>query len=272
MGSMLKTAIVGACTVLPLASLAQEPEVALDLDLSAGAQGVLTSTEAKAGDTVTLQLTLLADPGPFSQLEVDLAYDSHALTPVGSRAVGLYADALTPAAAGSVSETGVKFAYSIFGGTIQGPTDLMEIDFRVEDGFPGSTEVSLVSLSIGPSTTDRHTYTTNTRIILGAIATTVDVESVSPAVFELKPNYPNPFNAETVIKYSIDRTGFVDLSVFDLLGRPVRGLVAGRKTVGSHVARWAGRDDEGREVSTGVYVIRLQAGARREAYKATLLK
>jgi hypothetical protein len=272
MAPLLKAAIVGSCMVAcPLVSLAQGPGVALDLDLNAGAQGVLTTPEARAGDTITLQVTLLADPGPFSQLEVDLAYDARALTPVSSRAVGLYADAITPVAAGSVSESGVKFAYSILGSTIQGPTDLMEIDFRVEEGFPGRTVVSLVSLSIGPSTTDRAVYTTDARIVLG-VMTAIEIEQVSPAQFELRPNYPNPFNAETVINYSIAQTGLVDLSVFDLLGRPVRRLVSSRQTAGSYAAKWDARDEGGREVSTGVYVIRLQAGERRESYKATLLK
>ncbi len=272
MGSLLKVVIVGSCMVAcPLVSLAQGLGIALDLDLNAGAQGVLMTPEVRVGETITLQLTLLADPGPFSQLEVDLAYDARALTPVSSRAVGLYADAITPVAAGSVSESGVKFAYSILGATIQGPTDLMEIDFRVEEGFPGKTEVSLVSLSIGPNTTDRAVYTTDARIVLG-VMTAIEIEEVSPAQFELQPNYPNPFNAETAINYSIDRTGPVDLSVFDLLGRPVRRLVSGRQTAGSYAVKWDARDEGGHEVSTGVYVIRLQAGERRESYKATLLK
>lgn len=271
MGSLLKAAIAVSCIACPLVSFAQGPGVALDLDLNTGAQGVLMTPEAKVGDTVTLQLTLLVDSGPFSQLELDLAYDAHALTPVSSRAVGLYADAITPVAAGSVSEAGVKFAYSILGGTIQGPTDLMEIDFRVEEGFPGQTEVTLVSLSIGPNTNDRETYTSDARIVLGMI-TAIEFDEVSPVAFELRPNYPNPFNAETVINYSVDRTGLVDLSIFDLLGRPVRRLVVGRQTAGTYATEWDGRDGSGRQASTGVYVIRLQAGERRESYKATLLK
>lgn len=272
MGSLLKIALIGSCIVAsPFASFGQLPGVALDLDLRAGAQGMLSTPEAQAGDIITLQLTLLADPGPFSQLEVDLAYDAGALTPVASRSVGLYADAITPTASGSISQAGVKFAYSILGGTIQGPTDLVEIDFRVEDGFAGQTEVTLVRLSIGPSTTDRAIFTTNARIILGQM-TAVENADVVPAEFELQPNYPNPFNAETVINYSIDRSGMVDLSVFDLLGRPVRHLIAARLTAGTYAAKWDARDDNGREVSTGVYVIRLQSGDRRQSYKATLLK
>jgi hypothetical protein len=252
---------------------AQTPVVVLDLDLAAGAQGVVSTPEAKAGDTITLQLTLLADPGPFSQLEVDLAYDARALTPVSSRAIGRYANAITVVPSGSVSDSGVKFSYAILGGTIQGPTDLMEIDFRVEEGFAGQAEVVLVQLSIGPNLTDRQVFTpANARILVGQTPTATAIDEVTPARFELQPNYPNPFNAETVIGYSIDRAELGDLTIFDLLGQRVRRLVSGRLAAGTHAVRWDARDDGGRQVSTGVYVVRLQAGERAESYKATVLK
>ena len=274
MAPLFKSAIAVVCLITgSLAAAAQTRSAALDLDLAAGQQGLQNTPDARTGDTVTLQLTLLVDPGPFSQLEADLTYDARSLTPVGSRAVGRYADAVTvPAiAAGAVTDIGVKFAYAILGSTIHGPTDLMEIDFRVEEGFAGQTEVALVRLSLGPTTADREVFSPDSRVVLGS-ETAIVTDETAPLEFDLQPNYPNPFNAHTVINYSIDRAGPVELDVLDLLGRTVRHLVSGRLASGAHAVNWDARDDGGRPVATGVYVIRLQAGDRHESHRATVLK
>lgn len=110
------------------------------------------------------------------------------------------------------------------------------------------------------------------RVVVGQVATAIESEKVVPVEFGLEPGYPNPFNAETVIRYTIDEPGPVDLVVFDLLGRPVRRLANAQHVPGSYSVKWDARDGDGRKVSTGVYVVRLRAGDKHESYKATLLK
>ena len=70
-------------------------------------------------------------------------------------------------------------------------------------------------------------------------------------------NYPNPFTDETTIEYSIAEEGDVTLEVFDALGQPVFTLAAGNRTPATYTVAWNGRSTNGREVPSGVYVIRL---------------
>ncbi|MBD3236478.1 MAG: hypothetical protein GF330_07230, partial [Candidatus Eisenbacteria bacterium] len=70
---------------------------------------------------------------------------------------------------------------------------------------------------------------------------------------------PNPFHAWTTIRFDLFRDATVDLGVFSLDGRRVRTLVRGILGAGLHTASWDGRDDRGRAVGSGVYLIRLTA-------------
>lgn len=90
--------------------------------------------------------------------------------------------------------------------------------------------------------------------------------------FELSKNFPNPFNPTTTITYRLLRDTDVDLSVFNLMGQKVRTLVNGRVAGGNHVVVWDGKNDEGRVVSTGVYLYRLQSGRQSVTRKMMLLK
>ena len=83
-----------------------------------------------------------------------------------------------------------------------------------------------------------------------------------PEAFQLHSNWPNPFNASTVIAFDVARTVPVHLVVYDVLGRRVRALHSGETlTAGHYRTAWNGRDDEGRSVASGVYLYRLIAGA-----------
>lgn len=91
----------------------------------------------------------------------------------------------------------------------------------------------------------------------------VSVESrdvFSPKVFQLHPNFPNPFNPSTTILYELPRASEVEVAIFDLLGKRVRTLVQGRQQAGQHRLSWDGSDDRGANVPSGVYLYRLNAG------------
>ena len=83
-----------------------------------------------------------------------------------------------------------------------------------------------------------------------------------PKAFQLHGNWPNPFNASTVIAFDVSGTVPVHLVVYDVLGRRVRALHSGETlTGGQYRTAWNGRDDAGRSVASGVYLYRLTAGA-----------
>ncbi|MBN1824984.1 MAG: agmatine deiminase family protein [Candidatus Eisenbacteria bacterium] len=84
-------------------------------------------------------------------------------------------------------------------------------------------------------------------------------EAGVPAVTVLHPNRPNPFNPQTTFRFDLKYEDHVELTVFDVRGRAVRHLVDGARDAGSHEVVWDGRDDRGRELSSGVYYYRLRA-------------
>lgn len=83
---------------------------------------------------------------------------------------------------------------------------------------------------------------------------------------------PNPFNPRTVIRFVTPRETYVRLAVHDLRGAHVRLLHAGLVAAGSHARVWDGRDDAGRPLPSGPYVIDLRSGAQRDVRPVTLLK
>jgi predicted amidohydrolase len=95
--------------------------------------------------------------------------------------------------------------------------------------------------------------------------------------FSLHHNYPNPFNSETTIQYSLANTSDVTLAIFNVQGKLLRVLVDEKLDAGTYRAHWDGKDQTGQFVSGGVYFSRIQFGSivgRRfsEANKLILLK
>jgi hypothetical protein len=94
----------------------------------------------------------------------------------------------------------------------------------------------------------------------------ITVSTLSSAVraFTLSRNYPNPFNPGTRIEFQVPEQSRVTLSVFDMLGRPVKTLVDGVFPASGgppYFAQWDGTDDGGRNVASGVYFYRMNATA-----------
>ena len=96
-----------------------------------------------------------------------------------------------------------------------------------------------------------------------------------PKAFALAQNYPNPFNPSTTISYSIpdgsSQVG-VKLSVFNIRGQLVRTLVDQNQAPGTYNVNWDGSDDHGRQISSGVYFYRIQAGDFVSTRKMVVLK
>ncbi len=91
--------------------------------------------------------------------------------------------------------------------------------------------------------------------------------SLAPEAFRLDQNFPNPFNAQTIIRYSLIKPAFVKLEVYDLQGREATLLVKGWKNAGDHTARL-----DGTKLSSGIYFIRLNADAEHTSRKIVLIK
>lgn len=103
-----------------------------------------------------------------------------------------------------------------------------------------------------------------------------DPEAPAAAMsFELKPNYPNPFNPSTTISYLLPVTeGNRDMSlvIYNQLGQKVRTLVQKAQPAGSYEVEWNGLDDAGRGVASGIYFYQLRYGKFQANRKMLLLR
>ena len=94
-----------------------------------------------------------------------------------------------------------------------------------------------------------------------------EAEGSNPEAFKLYPPCPNPFNATTVTSFKLQVSSKVNLAVYDVLGREVTSLFTGYLSAGYHEVVW---DASG--VSSGIYLLRLDAGNQRANIKTILIK
>ncbi len=92
------------------------------------------------------------------------------------------------------------------------------------------------------------------KIRLASSTGVIDEDAVLPADFHLYPNFPNPFNPTTVISYQLSVTSYIELKVFDMLGREVATLVDGMKDAGYYTSTF-----DGSRFSSGVYFVQIIA-------------
>lgn len=95
----------------------------------------------------------------------------------------------------------------------------------------------------------------------------ININSEIPEQFYLSQNYPNPFNPVTNIKFAIPKTGFVKLTIFELMGREIETLVNEYLDAGTYNADWNASG-----YSSGVYFYKIQAGEFIETRKMILVK
>jgi hypothetical protein len=93
-----------------------------------------------------------------------------------------------------------------------------------------------------------------------------------PTTYSLEQNYPNPFNPSTTITYAVPVAGEVRLDVYDVLGQHIASLVNGAREAGYHDVQWDGKNSAGRQMASGIYIYRVQAGQFSAAKKMILMK
>ena len=142
----------------------------------------------------------------------------------------------------------------VFAGDVNGDgaTDLVVLGRSVEGG-PGGAFVFLNQ---------------------GVPSTAVESEMAAPpSTFALGANYPNPFNPATTIPLSVVAgAGDVDLTIYNVLGQPVRQVWNGPLAAGEHRLAWDGRDGQEQSVAAGVYLYRLQVGGQTRIRKMVKLE
>jgi hypothetical protein len=97
-------------------------------------------------------------------------------------------------------------------------------------------------------------------------------EETLPASCQLSQNYPNPFNPTTNIRFNLPKSGHVSLDIYNIIGRRVTTLADEYLCAGHKLVTWDGKDDSGKEVSSGVYFYKITAGDYSETKKMIFMK
>jgi len=96
--------------------------------------------------------------------------------------------------------------------------------------------------------------------------------AVVNSVINSLSNYPNPFNPETIIEYSIPQDSKVELKIYNIKGQKVKQLVGNQLSAGQHSVVWDGRDDNKQPVGSGIYLYKLKTGNFQRVRKMILMK
>lgn len=140
-------------------------------------------------------------------------------------------------------------------------TERLLLDIRVEEEGEGQTFDVPLKLKDGE-------HRTWTATVLA------EVQSGVPAEYALLQNTPNPFNPNTEICYDLlgDRSYRTRLEIFNDLGQKVRTLVNGAQAAGSYSVTWDGRNDQGQQLSSGMYLYRVVSGDFAQTRRMLLVK
>ncbi|MCG6914047.1 T9SS type A sorting domain-containing protein [bacterium BMS3Abin03] len=133
----------------------------------------------------------------------------------------------------------------------------------INSDYEGNIHVVWISYNyIWPFTTKAIFYTHHSHI-----SSIKEIEEIAlPSNFSLKQNYPNPFNPNTIIEYSIPNASFVNLAVFDALGRKIKVLVNSEQKSGTYSVLF-----EGSTLSSGCYFYQLKVDGYITTKKMLLL-
>ena len=167
------------------------------------------------------------------------------------------------------------------------PAEYAGINFSLRDNHTGEEVVLRNGMSYTFTLSDDETdiAVDNSAGNFGAISLNKEASSVEPrfvltasifgnggsdelpAAAALNQNYPNPFNPSTIIQYQLPQTSHVTLQVFDMAGRRVAQLVNEQVSAGTHTVTF-----DASNLSSGVYMYRLQAGSITLTRKLTVIK
>ncbi|HIF27699.1 MAG TPA: T9SS type A sorting domain-containing protein, partial [Candidatus Marinimicrobia bacterium] len=97
-------------------------------------------------------------------------------------------------------------------------------------------------------------------------------ESLIPKKFALYDNYPNPFNPTTQIAVDLPEAATTEITVWNIMGQRVATLYTGDLNAGHHTLNFDGRDSNGKQLTSGMYLYRVAAGKYNATKKMTLMK
>jgi hypothetical protein len=156
--------------------------------------------------------------------------------------------------------------FTIISGTnyIQAPVDWTEYTYSLT-GYTGNVYVGIQCLS-----NDAFIFFVDDVRVTGGTAN--DDPGTPVVATELHGNFPNPFNPETTIRYSVKEASPVTIEIYNVKGQLVRTLVSEAKAAGNYNVTWNGRDNNGNAAASGVYFYKMNAGKYSSTKKMIMMK
>ncbi len=202
----------------------------------------LTDTVANAGDNLILRVALKNEGSTTSATEVKGVFTS-----------------------GHDCVTDLNPSSLTYGEIAAGETSVPSKGFlvlRISETCPSGTDIPV---GVVISSEGNSFWEDSFSVHVEPEVSVAETKGQVPETYALHPNYPNPFNPITALPYDLPRRAHVDLTIYDILGRPVTTLVRGVEEPGSRSVVWDGTDDFGEPVSAGVYLYRISAGSFGQA-------
>jgi hypothetical protein len=149
----------------------------------------------------------------------------------------------------------------------------LEVSFDVKSGGKGLELLELENGKILAS----HPLNKQGRMVIkkgnaNSLMLRITDSKMLPKEFALSQNYPNPFNPSTTINYDLPITGYVTLTVYDILGRRIKTLLNEVRPAGFHSAEWDARNDHNLPVPSGTYFVRMTSSKQSFVRKMLLLR
>jgi hypothetical protein len=107
---------------------------------------------------------------------------------------------------------------------------------------------------------------------IGLDLSQIENEASMPGSYYLLQNYPNPFNPITTLHYDLPENSFVNITIYDMLGRKIKTLINETQDASYRSIIWDATDNNGEPVSAGIYLYQIQAGEYMQTKKMVLLK
>lgn len=104
-------------------------------------------------------------------------------------------------------------------------------------------------------------------VTYGNLTSAEKIQSAVPERVNLFPSYPNPFNGQTTVRFSLDKREHMRLAIYDILGREVAVLIENELEAGVYNAPWSPKG-----VGSGVYFVRLQTSRNVLSQKIVYMK
>jgi len=157
----------------------------------------------------------------------------------------------------TVDNPGITTNYCTVG--IEDHTQMQGLTYTHCNVYPVTASTLASGLAIKFTTTPPDNYVANE-------------DDTAPALVSKLSNYPNPFNPNTTIAFTLAKAGKVNLYIYNMKGQLVKTLQQGNLESGDHRLNWNGVDDNGMAVSSGLYLYRLETDGYSQTNKMLLMK